>query len=277
MLGQRSRMRVSARPRHEGPPAGELLPSDAGPRRMRNDGADHGTPSVVRRRGRCRRARVRVAVTRLCRASARRAPAGSAGAVRRPAGSGAFGRERDLRSSNSCHASEDCPPGSRRAEKGCCHCDVRRSRCPRNGFAQCIAPVEPRGTVPPPVGLGRSGGHAAIFRGRPRGRLRAITTPWSKISPPQTPHGSPRSSAAARHCWRIGQSTHSALACSSSSGRSAKNRSGSPVWQGRLSMMVGSGSVEQLHHGCLFSVRGMGGEPKPGLARHRARSLGTDR
>jgi len=53
------------------------------------------------------------------------------------------------------------------------------------------------------------------LRGRPRGRLRAMTAPRSRISPPQTPHGSSRSSASLRHWRRIGQSAHSALACSS--------------------------------------------------------------
>ena len=37
------------------------------------------------------------------------------------------------------------------------------------------------------------------FRGRPRGRLRATTTPPMNSSPPQTPQGSRRSSAPARH------------------------------------------------------------------------------
>ena len=48
--------------------------------------------------------------------------------------------------------------------------------------------------------------YAATLRGRPRGRLRAMITPESKISPPQTPQGSPRSSAIARHSARAGQS-----------------------------------------------------------------------
>ena len=38
-----------------------------------------------------------------------------------------------------------------------------------------------------------------FLRGRPRGRLRATTTPWTKSCPPQTPHGSRRSRAPARH------------------------------------------------------------------------------
>src|SRR6478736_2372780 len=84
------------------------------------------------------------------------------------------------------------------------------------------------------------GGHAATFRGRPRGLFRAMTTPWSKISPPQTPHGSLRSSAPARQAALAGHSAQSTLARSRSSGFSAKNRSGSPLWQGRSSDSNGS-------------------------------------
>src|SRR5690606_10895999 len=72
------------------------------------------------------------------------------------------------------------------------------------------------------------------LRGRPRGRLRAMITPRWKISPPQTPHGSPRSSAPARHASRTGQPAHSRLARSRYAGASANHRSGSPAWQGKL-------------------------------------------
>src|SRR5690606_17363754 len=47
----------------------------------------------------------------------------------------------------------------------------------------------------------RAGGVHAVtgfLRGRPRGRFRATTTPWTNSSPPQTPHGSRRSLAPAR-------------------------------------------------------------------------------
>jgi len=64
------------------------------------------------------------------------------------------------------------------------------------------------------------------LRGRPRGRLRAMTTPRSKISPPQTPHGSCRASAEARQTERTGQSPQRTLARSSSFGVSANQRSG---------------------------------------------------
>ena len=70
---------------------------------------------------------------------------------------------------------------------------------------------------------------SVFLRGRPRGRLRATIVPRSMISPPQTPHGSSRSSAAARHWRRIGQSAHNALARSRSTGLSANHRSGSPT------------------------------------------------
>ena len=71
--------------------------------------------------------------------------------------------------------------------------------------------------------------HAATsdFRGRPRGRLRGTTTPWTNHSPPQTPHGSRRSRAPARHARRAGQSWQRVLAYSTSAGASAKKSSGS--------------------------------------------------
>ena len=67
------------------------------------------------------------------------------------------------------------------------------------------------------------------LRGRPRGRLRLTIEPRSKISPPQTPQGSARSSAAARHWRRIGQLAQSILARSRSAGVSANHKSGSPT------------------------------------------------
>src|SRR5918993_2927789 len=85
-----------------------------------------------------------------------------------------------------------------------------------------------------PVELDASGRrHAATtLRGRPRGRLRAMTAPRSKISPPQTPHGSPRSRAPARQALRMGQSPHRLLACSSCAGLSANHSSGSSTRHG---------------------------------------------
>src|SRR5437879_348326 len=49
--------------------------------------------------------------------------------------------------------------------------------------------------------------HAAtgFLRGRPRGRFRATTTPWTNSSPPQTPQGSRRSLAPARQASISGQ------------------------------------------------------------------------
>src|SRR4029453_15891033 len=63
--------------------------------------------------------------------------------------------------------------------------------------------------------------------GRPRGRLRGTTAPRSKISPPQTPHGSARSSAPARHSTFSGQPPQRVFATSRSAGTSANHRSGS--------------------------------------------------
>ena len=56
--------------------------------------------------------------------------------------------------------------------------------------------------------------------GRPRGRFCAMITPLSKISPPQTPQASPRSSAPARHGRRSGHRRQAALASSRSAGTS---------------------------------------------------------
>ena len=69
----------------------------------------------------------------------------------------------------------------------------------------------------------------SCFRGRPRGRLRGTISPRRNSSPPQTPQGSRRSSAPVRHAMRAGQPRHRSLAHSTSSGDSAKNRSGSSV------------------------------------------------
>src|SRR5918995_2392696 len=67
----------------------------------------------------------------------------------------------------------------------------------------------------------------SVLRGRPRGRLRATTVPDTNSSPPQTPQGSRRSYAPARHCDRTGHSWHSDLASSTSAGDSANQSSGS--------------------------------------------------
>ena len=82
---------------------------------------------------------------------------------------------------------------------------------------------------------------SSLFRGRPRGRLRGTTTPCTTSSPPQTPHGSRRARASARHRDRSGQLRHSALAASTAAGDSAKNRSGSSVVQ--QGSNTGSGSA----------------------------------
>ena len=73
-----------------------------------------------------------------------------------------------------------------------------------------VIPAPDRARAGPCGSSGRTGGqraHAATsvatsgsgcFRGRPRGRFRATTTPLMNSSPPQTPHGSRRSRAPAR-------------------------------------------------------------------------------
>ena len=48
--------------------------------------------------------------------------------------------------------------------------------------------------------------------GRPRGRLSLQTRPFSKSSPPQTPHGSWRSFAASKHSLITGHAEQMALA-----------------------------------------------------------------
>jgi hypothetical protein len=71
-----------------------------------------------------------------------------------------------------------------------------------------------------------------VLDGRPRGLLRAAMAPWWKISPPQTPQGSARSSASARQAVRSGHCWQDALACSSSAGSSENHSSPPPRWQG---------------------------------------------
>jgi hypothetical protein len=75
--------------------------------------------------------------------------------------------------------------------------------------------------------------YGSSLRGRPGGRLRGITVPCCTISPPQTPHGSARSTAAARHSRRIGHLAHSSLARSRPAGAGENQRSGSCWRQGR--------------------------------------------
>src|SRR5699024_12146316 len=70
-----------------------------------------------------------------------------------------------------------------------------------------------------------AGAAVAVLRGRPRPRWRAMTTPSTKISPPHTPHRSPRRRAPAKHSALIGQRPHSRLASSTSALRSANHRS----------------------------------------------------
>lgn len=79
----------------------------------------------------------------------------------------------------------------------------------------------------PPAQAPSAQAATSSLRGRPRARLRGAMSPRKNSSPPQTPQGSRRSAAPARHAARARQPPHSDLASSTSSGDSAKNRSGS--------------------------------------------------
>jgi predicted unusual protein kinase regulating ubiquinone biosynthesis (AarF/ABC1/UbiB family) len=75
--------------------------------------------------------------------------------------------------------------------------------------------------------VGAAHARTSLLRGRPRGRFRGTTTPCTNSSPPQTPHGSRRSTAPWRQASRTGQVVHRDLAYSTSAGVSAKKTSGS--------------------------------------------------
>src|SRR5690606_19014054 len=93
-----------------------------------------------------------------------------------------------------------------------------------------------------------------FLRGRPRGRLRGTTTPWSTSWPPQTPQGSFRSSACSRHWLRIGQSAHSALAGSTSSGSSANHRSAGFSRHGRTASVPMAPPTDQELLASVYSA-----------------------
>ena len=78
--------------------------------------------------------------------------------------------------------------------------------------------------------------------------------PFSKISPPQTPNGSARSIAPARHGRRSGQVSHIALASSRSAGCSENHNcvsslqgSGLPRSAARLANVASEMLVMSLH------------------------------
>ena len=129
------------------------------------------------------------------------------------------------------------------------------------------------------------------LRGRPRGRFRAITTPRSKISPPQTPQGSARSRAPARQASRRGHPPHRALATSSWAGalgepqlrvldparqgaphrggcdRGARPPRGRAAGPGEPGSAVGRRVIDGLHHcrsSSYSSSATAGGEPPTG-------------
>lgn len=89
-----------------------------------------------------------------------------------------------------------------------------------------------------------------------------MTAPCSKISPPQTPHGSARSNAADRQRVRIGQLEHSDFACSSWAGLSANHRSGSSTRHGSSRPVARSADIVST-----------GAEPKPLVAVGRRTSV----
>jgi hypothetical protein len=101
-----------------------------------------------------------------------------------------------------------------------------------------------------------------VLGGRPRGRFRAVIAPRVKISPPQTPCGSWRSSALARQEPRIGQGAQCALASSRSSGRSENHSCGLCRWQG---------SGAPVACACLVSRA----RELPGMTRHRLPGIGV--
>jgi hypothetical protein len=72
----------------------------------------------------------------------------------------------------------------------------------------------------------------SLLGGRPRDLFSEMIAPWVKISPPQTPCGSWRSTAPARQNRRIGQGWQYALASSRSVGRSENHSCGFSRWQG---------------------------------------------
>jgi hypothetical protein len=76
--------------------------------------------------------------------------------------------------------------------------------------------------------------------------------PRRKISPPQTPQGSARSSASARQAVRSGHGWQDALARSSSAGSSENHRSPCPRWQGS-----GSASAAGGRAGAALEALGM--------------------
>ena len=128
-----------------------------------------------------------------------------------------------------CSRTSTASPASRRAPRSRWPC---RTRCPADARGRCTpsagAPPSRRRWSARRAGESRrQAAGAAFFRGRPRPRLVATTTPPTNTSPPHTPHGSARSMAPARHPSISGHSRHRALACSTSAVRSANQSSGS--------------------------------------------------
>jgi hypothetical protein len=71
-----------------------------------------------------------------------------------------------------------------------------------------------------------------MLGGRPRGIFFVMIVPRAKISPPQTPWGSPRSTAPARQARRTGQGWQCALASCRLAGRSENHSCEFSRWHG---------------------------------------------
>ena len=115
----------------------------------------------------------------------------------------------------------------------------------------------------------------SVLRGRPRGRLRATITPWTKSSPPQTPHGSPRSRAPERQAARAGHVPHRALANSTPSGVSANHSSASFSRQGIPSPVVWTPRAGRAAGSAASGCHLLGRHARWGLASSRCAGCGT--
>ena len=82
----------------------------------------------------------------------------------------------------------------------------------------------------------------SLLGGRPRDLFSEMIAPWVKISPPQTPCGSWRSTAPARQNRRIGQGWQYALASSRSAGRSENQARPHPLTGVRRPHPISSGT-----------------------------------
>ncbi len=123
----------------------------------------------------------------------------------------------------------------------------------------------------------------AILRGRPRPRRTATTWPSTRNSPPQTPNGSPRSRARARHSRRTVQRAQIAFARAASAGFSEKN-SGVYVERGSaqraaLAITASTGCrraadvLDVFMTACIGGTTSLALEACPAEGRHRSPRL----